>query len=77
MTKKDYFLLLDELLENDPGTIRGDEVLTDIPKWDSLAIIGFIALLDQHFVVSVPAVKIINCRTVDDLAGLVGDKLTG
>ena len=46
MTKKDFFLLIDELLENDPGTITGDEVLTQQSKWDSLAVIGFIALLD-------------------------------
>jgi len=76
MTRKNYFLLLDELVENDLGTITGTENLTDIPKWDSLAVIGFIALLDQHFAVSVPAVKIIACRTVDDLASLVADKLT-
>jgi len=75
MTKKEFYILLDELIESDPGTIRGDEVLANISKWDSLAVIGFIALLDQHFGVSVPAVKIMNCRTVSDLADLVTDKL--
>jgi acyl carrier protein len=46
-------------------------------RWDSLAVIGFIALLDQHFALSVPAVRIMDCKTVDDLAALVGDKVTG
>ena len=77
MTKKQFFLLLDELLENEPGTFKGDEVLADQPKWDSLAVIGFIALLDQHFTVSVSGVKILECKTVSDLAGLVADKLVG
>ena len=77
MTKKDFFLLIDELLENDPGTITGDEVLTQQSKWDSLAVIGFIALLDQHFSVSVPATRILNCKTAADLADLVADKLSG
>ncbi len=76
MTKKQFIALIDELLENDPGTLTGVEALADLPKWDSLAVIGFIALLDQHFAVSVPAVKIMNCRTVSDLAALVADKLT-
>ena len=77
MTKKDFFALLDELLENDPGTIRGGETLAGMSRWDSLAVIGFIALLDQHFALSVPAVRIMDCKTVDDLAALVGDKVTG
>ena len=77
MTKKDFFILLDELFEKEPGTVKGDEVLAAIPQWDSLAVIGFIALLDQHFAVSVPAGRILDCKTVGDLVALVGDKLKG
>lgn len=76
MTAKEFYRLLDELLENEPGTIRGDEILTNIPKWDSLAIIGFIALLDQHFGMSVPAAEINNCRTINDIVSLVRAKLS-
>ncbi len=76
MTYSDFYLLLDELLEIDPGTIVGDERLDTLAGWDSLALIGFIALLDQHFGESVPAAKIKNCVTTADLAGLAGDKLT-
>lgn len=32
MTKKQFFLLLDELLENAPGTIQGDELLAGLPR---------------------------------------------
>lgn len=76
MTKKEFLLLLDELLENDPGAIKGSDALASFARWDSLAVIGFIALLDQHFGLSVPASKILECKTVADLAALVGDKLT-
>ncbi|MEY4243814.1 MAG: hypothetical protein RLZZ245_1399 [Verrucomicrobiota bacterium] len=76
MNKKDFFLLIDELLENDPGTIKGDEVLSQQSKWDSLAAIGFIALLDQHFSTSVPAAAILACNTAADLADLVDEKLS-
>jgi len=76
MTKSRFFLLLDEMLELEAGTIKHGQLLADIPKWDSLAIMGFIALLDEHFALSVPATKINECRTVDDLAQLVGGKLT-
>jgi acyl carrier protein len=40
-------------------------------------VIGFIAMLDQHFSLSVPAAQILDCKTVADLADLVGDNLNG
>ncbi len=75
MTKKDFLLLLDELLEVDPGTLKGDEPLTQFSRWDSLAVIGFIALLDQHFGISVQGASIVECKTVADLTSLVANKL--
>jgi acyl carrier protein len=75
MTKKQFFQLLDELLELEPNTIHAGQKLAELPKWDSLAIIGLIALLDEHFGISVPAVKINECRTVDDVAALAGDRI--
>jgi len=75
MKKNEFHLLIDELLENPPGIIKGTDTLAGLPRWDSLALMGFIALLDQHFGLIVPASRITECRTVDDLAALVGDKL--
>lgn len=76
MTKERFLSLLDELLELDPGTLKGNELLIDLPRWDSLALIGFIALLDEHFGLSVPATKINECKTVADLMALVKDRVT-
>jgi acyl carrier protein len=76
MTKEQFYTLLDELLEQDPGTIKGEELLTSLQRWDSLAVIGFIAMLDEHFSISVPAARIIACKSVPDLVALVADKLT-
>jgi len=75
MTKADFYLLLDQLLEVDAGTIKGQEKLADIPKWDSLAVMGFIALLDQHFGLIVPAAEIMAAANVADLAKLADDKI--
>ena len=75
MKKSEFLTLLDELLENEPGTLKGGEELATLPRWDSLAVIGFIALLDQHFGLSVPGAKIVECKSVDDLARLAGDRI--
>ena len=77
MKKPEFFLLLDEMLEVDPGTVSSGQKLADMEKWDSLAVLGLIALLDEHFAISVPAVRINECKTVDDVAALAGDKVEG
>jgi len=65
-----------ELLELDPGTINGDELLVSISSWDSLAVLGFIALVDQKFGVVLSPEKINDAKTVKDLLGLLGDRIT-
>jgi acyl carrier protein len=76
MTQTEFLLLVDEMLEIEPGTLKGGETLAAIPKWDSLAVLGFIVLLDQHFGLAVPATKINACVTVADLVALTGGKVT-
>ena len=73
MNRKDFLLALDEMLELDPGTLQGPEVLKEIDSWDSLAVISFIALADEKFNVVVEGEKLAAARTVDDLLALVAD----
>lgn len=75
MTKTEFLKLLDELLEVPPGTLHGDERLDEL-NMGSLAVIGFIGLVDEHFGVAIPPRRITECRTVNDLAALLGDKIT-
>ena len=76
MTKQEFYAQLDEILENPPGTIKGTEMIADLERWDSLAAILFIAMLDQHLGVAVEAQKVADCRSVADLVALGGDKVT-
>ena len=75
MTKSELLNLIDELVELQPGTLTGTESLDEI-NMNSIAVIGFIALVDEHFEVSIPPRKIAGCATVDDLIDLLGDKIT-
>lgn len=72
VTKPEFLLRLDEMLELEPGTLKGTELLTELPRWDSLAVIGYIALLDECFGVNVPAAKINACRSLPELLALIG-----
>ena len=75
MVKSDFVHLIEELLELDSGTLNGTESLDEI-NMTSLAVIGFIALVDEQFGVTIPPGKIAGCATVADLAALLGDKIS-
>ena len=75
MKKSDFVCLLEELLEKDPNTLNIADSLNSISNWDSLAVIGYIAVVDQNFGITVPAAKINDCKTVGDLLLLVADHL--
>ena len=71
MTPQDFYALLDDMLELDPATITGEERLKDLESWDSLAVISFIALVDEHFGVLVETDKLVAAETTAELYALV------
>lgn len=75
MKKKDFLALLEEVIEADSSTLTGDELINDIEGWDSLAVISFIAMVDENFGVILSAQKISDANTVQDLITLLGDKI--
>ncbi|KAA0684094.1 acyl carrier protein [Roseomonas genomospecies 6] len=72
MDRKEFLLALDEMLELDDGTLTGAEELESIDAWDSLAVISFIALVDERLGHVVEGEKLVKAKTVEDLLGLAG-----
>ncbi len=70
MTPVEFYGLLDEMLELDPGTLDGSERLEDLENWDSLAVISFIALADEHFGVLIEGARLLSAERTADLYGL-------
>ena len=77
MDRSKFFTAVEGLLELDPGTLTGEELLTDLPGWDSMAVVGFIAMVDETFGVIVPASQLMQCKTTADLAKTVEDCTSG
>jgi len=65
---------IDTLLELDPGTLSGSERLEGLENWDSLSIIGFIAMADEEFSVQVAPTAIHQAETINDLIKLLGNR---
>ena len=74
MQPSDFYRLLDEVLELDAGTLRGDEKLEDVENWDSLAVISYIALVDEQFGIVIDSELLMEAKTVSDLYNLAAQK---
>ncbi|MEI9985271.1 MAG: acyl carrier protein [Aliidongia sp.] len=66
---------IESALELPAGSLTGNEQLADIPEWDSLAVISFIALVDEKLGLAVDGEALANAGTVGDLLALVHEKL--
>jgi hypothetical protein len=72
MTRQDFLLSLDELLELPPGTLTGEERLEDLEQWNSMAMVAYMALAQSKGGVKVSPRQIAACTTVSDLVALGG-----
>lgn len=68
MNRAEVLLLLDELLELNPGTLQGPEL---VQEWDSIAVIGLIALADERFAKALSARQLQEAHTVDGLVAML------
>lgn len=70
MTREQFLMEMDQLLELAPGTLGGPEKLEDLEEWNSTAMISFIALADANNGTRVAPRQMVNCATVADLLAL-------
>jgi len=76
MTKQDFLTAIEDVVEADAGTITGNEALADLEGWDSLAVMVFIAMVNEKFDITLSASKIANSKSVAELIALLGDKIS-
>jgi acyl carrier protein len=71
MNREEFFEQLHVLFEANPGTLRGDQRVKDLPGWDSLTFLGLIAMVDERCGLCLAPQQVLACSTVNDLADLV------
>lgn len=72
MEKETFLRHLETMLELDPMSLTGREVLSEMAAWDSLAVLGIIAFFDSELHKSVDAVAVAQAVTLDDVYALAG-----
>lgn len=73
MTRKEFLEKIEDLLEADAGSITGDESLDELEGWDSLAVMAFIAMVDENLGITLPAQQIASANTLQDLIALIDE----
>ena len=76
MTRSQFHGLLETEIGLPPGSLKSDEQLQDIPKWDSLAVLSFIALVDTQFRIQLSVEDITASKSVADLERLLAEHLS-
>ena len=71
MTNEKKIELLEDMLDLESGTLKPDTALKDLEEWDSIALISFIALVDDEFDRVVKGTVIKKHKTVSDLMALM------
>lgn len=73
MTLSDFLLQVGEMLDV-ADLLKSDQVLEDIPTYDSLGVLNLLSLYDSMGVQTTP--EVVNAaRTVQDLIDLAGNKI--
>lgn len=75
MNKSDFLKQMDEILDLPSGTVKGNEALAEIEGWDSLAVVGFIAVVNQHFGTTLAAKNVQGAKTLPELLSLIPNDL--
>lgn len=71
MDRSQFYARLDELLDMPPGTLTGAERLEELEGWDSVTLVTFLAMVDEHYSRKLAPRAIGQCETAQDLAVLI------
>ena len=77
MTRDKFISEIENLLEVDAGSLTGEILLQNIQRWDSLAVVGFIAMVDENLGFTPSPKKIAESATIEDLMKIAGLHLEG
>lgn len=75
MTKSEFLNEIDEIIQADPGSTAMDDQIASLKGWDSMAIIMFIAMVDEKLNAKLDIQMLASCETVEDLARLCDAKV--
>lgn len=74
MKRSEVIPELENLLGLEIGTIKEEANIVDVPQWDSMAILSFIAFVEDQFGLVLEGDQIAEVKTFKEMFDLIGDK---
>jgi acyl carrier protein len=71
MNVLEFLAHVEHALDVPGGTLRAEDRLVDLEKWDSIGVLMVIAVVDRHYGVVLSGETLMQCQTVGELAGQV------
>jgi acyl carrier protein len=71
MENRQLLNAIEEVVDVEPGTLRGDEMLEELANWDSLAFLTFMAMADSRFGLTLAPETVRACASVADLCNIL------
>jgi acyl carrier protein len=65
---------LEELLHLPGGSLKGEEQLRSLEAWDSMAIVEFMAMVDEKYSVTLSPAQFRRCSRTADLFALLSEQ---
>lgn len=73
--ESEFLRELEEILEVDVGHLNPEVKLAALEEWNSLAVVSFIAMVDERIGLTLNARSIQDSTTVRDLMNLLGEAI--
>ncbi len=74
MKRSEVIPELENVLGLEVGTIKEEANIVDVPQWDSMAILSFIAFVEDQFDLVLEGDQVAEVKTFKELFDLIGDK---
>ena len=75
MTEQEFLEEFAVVMGADPKTVLPDTELESLEAWDSMGVLGVVALLDRVAGKGLEITRLAECTKVQDLVDIVRDKL--
>jgi len=70
----DVVQMLSQAMDLPKGKLTGDETLSEIEAWDSLAILSFMAFVDTNCGITLRPDELLKCESIRDVKAIINNR---
>ena len=64
---EEFIKIFEDLLEKESNSVKSGDHFRDYPEWDSLAMLGLGALIDENYGIVIPRLDFEKINTVQEI----------